>query len=155
MTSDCIQICGVIITVLGSTAAAISAFYSAKSSRTTLELYKKEKFEKLNDELNNILEIGIQYPYLESKPFTTKWNDFKDSNDERYLRYDMYCNLIFNYLHHVCVFFNYDKKSIEEFVDVKTWIRIHKLNWLHPIDENENIDGYDEHFRQFVNSYVK
>jgi len=155
MSSECIQIGSVIIAAIGSIAAAISAYYSANSSKITLELYKKEKKEKLIDELNKILEIGIQYPYLESKQFTLKWNENRKTNDEKYLRYDMYCNLLFNYLHHVCIHFNYDKDNIETFVDVKTWIRIHKQNWLYPTDENENIDGYSQEFRQFINSYLK
>ena len=155
MDSDCFQICGVIITAIGSIAAAISAYHSAISSKTTLELYKKEKKEKLIDELNNILEIGIEYPYLESRLFTSKWIELKDSNDERYLRYDMYCNLLFNYIHHICVYYNYNKNNIEDFVDLKNWLRTHKQNWLNPVEENENIDGYDEQFRQFINSYLK
>ena len=154
MNTENFQLAGVIVAAAGSVAAAVSAFYSAKSSKTTLELYKKEKLEKLGDDLNRILELGIQYPYFENKSFTQNWLASKSSNDERYLRYDIYCNLIFNYLQNVWTHFEYDKTKIEEFVDIKTWIRIHKQNWLNPVEENENIDGYDEKFRQFINSYI-
>lgn len=155
MTNETIQIITIALLSISAIAAAISAIYSAKSSKTTLELYKKEKEEQLIAELNRILEIGIEYPYLESNEFTSKWDNYKNSDDEQYLRYDMYCNLIFNYLHHVFEHFEKDKKKIEDFVDVKTWVRLHKFNWLSPVDENEILDGYDEEFRNFINSYIK
>jgi hypothetical protein len=154
MKTEIYQLLSVIVVAIGAIAAAISAYHSSKSSKITLELFKKEKLEKLNDDLNRILELGIQYPYLESKTFTQKWNDFKSTEDERYLRYDIYCNFIFNYLQNVWLHFEQDKTKVEDFVDIKTWIRIHKQNWLSPIDDNENIDGYSVEFRQFINSYL-
>lgn len=141
-------------TAIAAICAAISANYSKKSIETTIKLYKHEQKEKLIQEMNKIIEIGIQYPYLESKPFTSKWIENMNLNDERYLRYDMFCNLIFNYLNHVYNFFGKDKKLIEDFVDIKSWIRLHKYCWQNPIDENENIDAYDEDFRKFINSYI-
>ena len=155
MCAENLQTIAIIVAAISASAAAVSAIYSARSSNTTLVLYKKEKREKLIEELNKILEIGIQYPYLESKAFTSNWDNFRLSDDERYLRYDMYCNLLFNYLNHVFTHFEYDKKQVEGFVDIKSCIRIHKYNWLNPVDENENIDGYDEKFKIFINSYIK
>ena len=146
--------CVVVSTIAAMIAAingAISAKLSKKSLDTSLELFKKEKEEKLVDKLNKILEIAIQYPYMESRPFTSKWVQFKDSEDERYLRYDMYCNLIFNYIEDVYTFFDHDKKKIEDFIDdIKFWIRLHKYNWQNPVIESENIDAYKEDFRSFI-----
>jgi hypothetical protein len=146
------------VSALGTTIAAISAatsaYYSRKSLETTVKLYDQEQMEKLIQDLNKIIEIGIQYPYLESKPFTSKWVENMNLNDERYLRYDMFCNLIFNYLSHVYNYFGKDKKQIEDFVDIKSWIRLHKYCWQKPVDENENIDAYDDDFRRFINSYI-
>jgi len=153
--SEKFEVISLFVVAVGALAAATSAYFSAKSSKTTLELYKKDRKEKLHDELNTILKIGIEYPYLESKDFTYKWNELKCTGNENYLRYDMYCNLIFNYIHHICEYYCYNKEEIEGFVDVKTWLRIHRQCWLNPMDENENVDGYDEKFRQFVNSYLK
>ncbi len=149
-----IQLIGVLIAALGSISAAVSAYFSSKSSKITLQLYQNERKEKLNQELNRIIELGIQYPYVENKTFTSKWNEMKLANDEKYLRYDMYCNLLFNYLHHVFEYYKGDKSKIESYLDVKSWIRFHKENWYNPVDENENIDGYDEEFRKFINSYL-
>jgi len=140
----------IIISVLSSVATATSTFFLVYKHI----LYKKEKRKELTDELNKIIEIAITYPYVESNLFTAQWSEKKDSDDERYLRYDMYCNRLYNHLHNVCEFFKYDKQKIEGFVDIKSWIRLHKQNWLHPVDENENIDGYDKTFRDFINSYL-
>jgi hypothetical protein len=145
----------VAVASVGSLAAAVSAIFSAINTKTTLNLYKKEKKEKLIEEMNKLLGISIEYPYVESKPFTSKWIEHKNSNDEKYLRYDMYCNLLFNYLHHVCDFYKYDKKEIETFVDIKSWVRLHRQNWESPVEEDENVDGYDEQFRNFIYSYLK
>ena len=148
------EIITIIISSVSAIAAAISAFFSYKTLKAALSLFEKEKYEKLEDELNKIIEISIEYPYIESKTFTSQWMTYKDSEDERYLRYDMFCNRLYNFLHRVCEHFKYDKQLVEDFVDIKSWIRMHKLNWLNPIDENENIDGYDQKFRDFINSYL-
>ena len=79
----------------------------------------------------------------------------KDKNIEAYMRYDIYCNLLFNFLAELYEFYNGNRTNIENFCDIKTWVRMHKLNWLYPVDPNENIDGYSEDFRKFINSYIK
>jgi hypothetical protein len=141
-------------------AAAISAYLSYKSSKITLELFQKEKFIKLEDELSKVIEIAIAYPYVESKSFTYMWNNYKENGatdekeNEQYLRYDMYCNLLYNHLLHAFIFFEHDKQKIENFVDIKSWIRLHKQNWLNPVEDNENIDGYSKEFRDFISSYI-
>lgn len=155
MKKEDIELLTIIVAATGSLAAAVSAIFSAVSTRTTLRLYRKEKKEKLHDELNRILEIGIEYPYLEADFITTRWKEKRHSGDMKFLRYDMYCNLIFNYIHHVCEHFDYDRSCIEDFVDIKNWIPTHQQNWQYPDHENENIEGYDERFREFVNSYLK
>lgn len=147
-------IISIFLLAISAIAAALSAIFSYRSCKTTLELFKKEKYAQLQDELNKIIEIAIEYPYVESKNFTSHWNEKKDSEDERYLRYDMFCNRLYNHLHNVFVFFEQDKEKIEGFVDIKSWIRLHKQNWQNPTDENENIDGYDKEFRDFINSYI-
>lgn len=119
------------------------------------QLNKKQKKDSLSDKLNHLLELAIQYPELESKVFIEKWVEQKDKNDISYMRYDIYCNLLFNFLAELFDFYKGDKDDIESFCDVKTWIRMHRLNWQHPMDPNENIDGYSPNFRAFINSYLQ
>ena len=134
--------------------ATISAIAAAISAWLTYSIAKRSELNDLEKNLDDILKIGIEYPYLESKHFTIRWNEFKETDDERYLRYDMFCNLVFNYIHKVYQHFNGDKSKIENYVDIKNWIRLHEQNWRNPIDPHENIDGYDEQFRTFINSYI-
>ncbi len=115
----------------------------------------RDKLDDLTKRMDSLIKLAIEYPYLEDKKFISEWNEKKDSGDERYLRYDNYCNILFNYLHAVCEYYKYDKKKIEEYVDIKSWIRNHKDNWNNPVDPFENINGYDEKFRNFINSYLK
>lgn len=115
----------------------------------------RDKMDDLTKRLDTIINLCITYPYLEDYNFTSKWNDSKNSGDEKYLRYDNYCNILYNYLHSVCEHYNYDKDKIEKYIDIKSWIRKHKDNWENPMEPFENADGYDERFRDLINSYLK
>lgn len=138
------------------TSAAIATIISALTSAlVSLGLNKSNKKKHIDDQLDDILKIAIQYPYVESDVFTSTWNQNKNSNDEQYLRYDIYCTLLFNYLSRVTDFYRYDKQKIENYIAIKDWIRLHKEYWINPTNSYENIDGYDEKFRELINSYIK
>lgn len=143
------------IAIIATSAAAVGAVSAAISAYQANRTAKYLRRSSLDNDLNDILKIAIEYPYLESHAFTSAWVVNRVNPNDKYLRYDMFCNLLFNYL--VCLhdFYGGNKKKIENYVDVKTWIRLHKYNWLHPIDDNENIDGYDPKFRQFINGYIQ
>lgn len=142
------------MTLISTLAAAVSAIFSAVSSIMTYRQYRKSQLQKLSDKLAKILEISVQYPYVENPRFTSQWENMKDTEDDRYMRYDMYCNLLFNYLAEVYDYFDGNKTKIENFVDIKNWIRLHRSNWKHPFVHDENIDAYSRKFRQFIDSYI-
>lgn len=138
------------------TSAAIATLISALTSAiVSIRLNRFNKKKHIDDQLDDILKIAIQYPYVESETFTLTWNQNKNSNNEQYLRYDLYCTLLFNYLSRVADFYNYDKQAIEEYIALKDWVRLHKEYWLNPTSSYENIDGYDKRFRELINSYIK
>lgn len=141
--------------LISTIAAAVSAVFAAVSSIMTYRQYRKSQLQKLSEKLAKILEISVQYPYVENPGFTSQWENMKDSSDERYMRYDMYCNLLFNYWVDVYDYFGGNKKKIEEFVDIKNWIRLHRSNWQHPFVHDENIDAYSPKFRKFIDSYIR
>ena len=142
------------ISLISAIAAVASALVAAVSAFLAYRFKRNDGKAELERELNRILEVGVQYPHFEYEPFTSDWPSHRGMDDEKYLRYDIYCNMIFNFLHHVYEFYDGNKKKIEGYVDVKSWVRMHKKNWQNPVDENENVDGYDEPFRQFINSYL-
>ncbi|MBR8766286.1 hypothetical protein [Porphyromonas levii] len=144
----------VVTMIVTAITAILGIVFSSLSLRQNYELNKKKKLDSLQDGLNHLLGIAVEYPYLEHQPFIDKWMERKGTNEE-YLRYDIYCNLLFNFLAELYEFYEGDKTKIEKFCDIKTWVRMHKLNWEHPIDPNENIDGYSDDFRNFINSYIQ
>jgi len=137
------------------TAAAIATIISGLTSAIiTLYVNKNTKRKYLDDQLDALLKIALQYPYLESPSFINNWNENKHLGKEDYLRYDIYCNLLFNFLARVAEFYSYDKIKIENYVTAKNWIRLHKECWLNPIDAFENIDSYDKKFKELVAEYL-
>lgn len=138
------------------TSAALATLLSALTSAVITLLINRNKYRgNLNEQLDMILRIGIQYPYLENKECTCKWEENKELQNEKFQRYELYCTLLFNYLERVCKHFNYNEKKIERFLGVKQWVRIHKDYWENPAESFENVDGYEIKFRELINNYLK
>lgn len=138
------------------TAAAIATIISCITSASlTLWINRNNDKNKLSEQLDAILKIAIQYPYLENPKFTNSWNENKDSNNDDYLRYDNYHNLVFNFLSRLCIYYKFDKSKIEQHISIKDWIRTHRQCWENPSSPYENTDSYNEKFNQFINSYLK
>lgn len=137
------------------TTAAIATLISAGTSATiTLYINRSNKMKYLDDQLDTLLKTALQYPYLENPNFIKTWNENKNSDKDEYLRYDIYCTLLFNFFSRVSCHFKYDKNKIDDYVAAKDWIRLHKDYWLNPIDSFENIDSYDKKFKQLINEYL-
>lgn len=143
------------IALVSALASVVCAIISGISAYLSYYYKRSDDKADLGRELNRILEICVQYPHFEYPPFTNDWLNHRGADNEIYLRYDTYCNLIYNYLYHVYKYYGGKKEKIEQYIDVRNWIRLHKQNWQHPTDANENIDAYDEEFRQFINSYLQ
>ncbi len=138
------------------TAAAIATFISsATATFVAIRLNKSNAEKALNDQLDGIIKIAIQYPYLESQTFADTWTANKNSQDEKYLRYDNYCTLIFNFLSRLCEHYKFDTTKIEQHLNVKDWIRLHRQCWENPSTPFENADGYSKEFKNFINTYLQ
>lgn len=135
--------------------AILGVILSTISLWQNFQLNQKQKEGSFSERLNHLLELAFQYPEFEYSSFIDKWDEMKLKSDTMYMRYDIYCNLLFNFLADLYGFYHGNKTKIENFCDVKTWVRLHQLNWLHPIDPNENIDGYTQEFRDYINSYLR
>mgnify|MGYP003619301204 FL=1 len=102
------------------------------------------------------MKIAISYPYLETKKFCETWDKTKaeiGDDCDRYQRYSVFCNLVFNYLSRLAEYCEYDLECIQkQHINMKEWVRLHQKNWNDPLnDPNENIDSYDEKFVALVN----
>jgi len=137
------------------TSAAIATLISAiTSALVTVWINKNNKQKYIDEQLDSLLKISIQYPYLENPAFTSTWNNKKSSNEEEYLRYDIYCTLLFNYLSRIAKYKKYNKNKIEKYIAIKDWVRLHKDYWLYPTCPYENSDSYDDSFKELINYYI-
>lgn len=138
------------------TSAAIATLISAITSAVVALVIASFNTKKgLDDQLDAILKIAIQYPYLESKDFTNGWTSSYDRNDEKSLRYEVYCTMVFNYMSRLAKHYKYNESKIEEHVALKAWARIHSKYWVDPTEAYENVDTYDKPFVALIGSYLK
>lgn len=137
------------------TAAAIASVVSTfVATSVTLRINKSNKKKVLEDQLDSILKIAIQHPYLESTLFTETWTVNKNSTAKKYLRYEIYCNLVFNYMERLCDYYNYNERKISKHINLKDWIRVHKQCWENPSAPFENADGYPEKLKALLTKYL-
>lgn len=138
------------------TSAALATIISATTSAVvSLLIANTNKKKHLDDQLDGILNIAVQFPYLESRKFTETWRSDFDVNDEKYLRYEVYCTMVFNFLSRLCSYYKYNEAKIENHVVVKDWVRLHKKYWKDPTEAYENTDSYDKEFVELIEKYLR
>lgn len=138
------------------TSAAIATIVAAITSITvTLLLARLNAKKSLDDQLDGILKIAVQYPYLESKDFTNAWTSTYDRNDEKALRYEVYCTLVFNFMSRLAKHYNFKETKIEDHVAIKPWARIHAKYWRDPTEAYDNTDTYDSAFVDLIETYLR
>lgn len=138
------------------TSAAVATLISAAiSTAISLLIVKNNTIRHLDDQLDSLLKIAIQFPYLENSTFTESWEGKYDNNDEKMLRYEVYCTMVFNYLSRVCEHFKYNDEKVGKYIGMKDWVRLHRKYWIDPPDTYENIDTYDKQFVAMVSNYIK
>lgn len=142
------SVVALLVSIVSLTLSIAQFYYKVKEDE------RKQRADLLS-EMSDLLSHTIVYPYLEHPSITKTWNEHRGSDDEKYMRYDQFCNLLFNFLSRLYDYCGKNKEKVEGFVDVKTWVRLHRQNWENPTDENENVDGYSEEFRNFINSYLR
>lgn len=137
------------------TSAAIATIISATTSATvSLVLAKLNSKKHLDDQLDAILKIAVQFPYLECEEFADQWTSSYDRENEKFLRYEVYCTLIFNYLSRVGDFYKYDAHKIEKYLAAKSWVRLHAKYWNDPSTAYENVDSYEQPFVKLIEGYL-
>lgn len=141
------------LTILTAIVSASVAYYIATFNKRNSE--KKA----LDDQLDNLLKIAVQYPYLEMKNFTEEWVPEKihSSNKdeaEKYQRYDIYTTMVFNYMERYCEFHEYTPINLKA-VDIGNWIKNHQQIWSNPTNNLENINAYPEKFKCLLDNYIK
>jgi len=138
------------------TSAAIATIISATTaSLISVLLANKNAKRDLDGQLDSIIKIAIQYPHLESKEYTEAWSSKTEPKDDNFLRYDLYCTMVFNYLSRLCSFYKFNTTKIEDQLDIKSWVRHHAKYWRDPTTAYENVDTYHPKFVEMVAAYLK
>ncbi|MFK5975543.1 MAG: hypothetical protein QM493_03440 [Sulfurovum sp.] len=151
------------VSLIVSNAVLIWLYFKNKklSEQLYIDSKKKEKIKDLHDKLFQIQTISINHPYLEDKKFIDGWNKFKQDynnnstkltkvNTELYLRYEQYCEMIFNLIS------NADHiDSLDNEIEFKSWTRSHKEWWNSPLNDHSNRDTYGNELSDIIDKWVK
>lgn len=143
----------IILPIIAAILSAAVAYYIANFNNN------KAQKKSLDEQLDNILKLAFQYPYLEMENFTNDWTPDKlkskdEKEAEKYQRYDIYATLIFNYMQRYCEFHEYVPNYMKQ-VDIISWARMHKKIWENPTNPSENTDGYPKQFIDFIDNNLK
>lgn len=113
---------------------------------------------KLNQDLNQLLVMNMQYSFVEDTGFIDRWDKHKISSKDASsrdssLKYEAYCSYAFNLVQNTAEYFNYNKEKMSVFFDIHDLIYQHKGWWYRP--NLKNPESYPEKFREFVGLYIK
>lgn len=133
----------VISTIIASMIGMGTALYVNKKSDSRIQE------QSFNSQLDHLIDISIEYPYLEEDGFCSNWTN--NPIDEKYMRYDNYCCYVFNLLERIYVYFNGDKIKMGKVVYFEEYIHRHQ-KWF--MSEPENSGGYSAEFNNFVKTFL-
>ncbi len=131
----------VVASIIGAASGVFVGLYSLRDQRK----------QKLVAQVDRVVDLGIEYPYLENDEFCRNW-PADEINDEKYMRYDNYCCQVFNLLERIWQFSKGQPDSMRDFIYFEELIFRHKKWWF---SEIENREGYEKGFLFFVKSYLE
>lgn len=113
--------------------------------------YDATEKARLNDNMNKLLDVDLQYPFLEDSVYIAHWAANKNAHNDSALRYQTYCTYLFNTLEDVCEYYHYSKIRIDRYMDVSDLIEMHKAWW--DAYTRQNTASYGPEFVSFVSQY--
>lgn len=129
--------------ISGLIAGTIAALVSWVICRVTLRTQRRKA---LDDMIDKIVMVGIEYPYLEDDDFCSSWLK-TDRTTEMAMRYGNYCCLVFNMLERLWLFQKGNSNRIEQVFYASEVIRRHKGWWK---DDHNNLRGYPIEFHRYI-----
>ncbi len=116
--------------------------------------YKQVQESKIGDKLDILYSIQISYPYVEDSVFIARYCNQKLPNNDSSMRYTIYCEKVFNFIQELAEYNDYDKKPMDEYVNVFYFINTHKC-WLKNEEKDPLITkDYPKKFIDLANSYI-
>lgn len=119
--------------------------------------------EFLDKQLQEIQRLSFYDPFVENENYTNSWvlnkelYNRKELNNEdlnNFLKYDVYTEMIFNFLEMSFKFYKTEKKLLN-YVDFKSWLRIHAKCWQNPLQEHSNREVYGDKLCDMVDRWLK
>lgn len=105
---------------------------------------------RIDESLNKILDVNLQYPYLEDSMFIQRWNSGEVLKSDSSLRYQNYCLYIFNFSETVLEYYEYDTLKIAKNYDIEELVKPHCGWWKVP-----SYSEYPEKMKIILNSWCK
>lgn len=112
------------------------------------------ELDRLNDKSDKIIDIEMQYPYVIDSIYIKSWSKHQNAVDDSSMRYTSYCEYLFGYIENVMEYNNLDKKKVDDYMDVKWAIGLHKAYWNMPYQQDPNNYPSKGEF-DLINSYMK
>jgi hypothetical protein len=154
-------------TILDTVILAISLIVTSSLSFYIYLNNRKIVLEnKISDQLFQIQSFSMQYPFLENKNFINGWLEFKtqfnldvvdygNENTNRYLQYEQYCEMLFNLVEDIYTANHKKESSLNDSINLKSWVRIHKDWWNNPLEDHSNHDSYDKSLCIIIDDWLK
>jgi hypothetical protein len=138
------------------TSAAIATLISAVITVIVNFVLNRSKLrETLENRLHDILKIAVQYPLFEQQWWTDTWTGTYSNDDTMSQRYELYGTIVYNYLEQLTKYYHYKTTKIENALDMKSWVKIHRNYWRNPTVAGENDKVYEKDFVKIVNTYLE
>ncbi len=129
-------------------AAVVSIAVTAVSIRNSRVSVLIERVAELN-------RLAIEFPYFEDDRFCRNLPSSHAKYDEKYLRYENYCCLVFNLLEAIWLHYRGNERAMARVVYPRELILRHKGWWSAPCEKADNALGYATAFAAYVNRVVK
>ena len=105
---------------------------------------RSDRKQRLNAQIDRLVELGMQYALMENDAFCTAWNENDTSADA--MRYENYCCFVYNLLQGIWEFCRGNENNIQSMLDCQDLIWRHSTWWR----QKEHQTGYPDKFVDYV-----
>lgn len=107
--------------------------------------------------VKKIIELSMQYPYLERDSYCAGWTSGDGDNDEK-TRYENYCCLVFNTIEQAWELcwpwwfsVNWRHEAVKKIIQVEELVCRHYPWWS---KDPQNLEGYSQGFRRYMDHVI-
>lgn len=150
MANDCdfINTVGCVATCVDALASLILGICALW---VTYAISKSDERENLRNSIDKMIEISMDYPYVEQVKFCAAYPDCDDDRDPYSKdRYENFCIFVFNSLTRIYEYCGHNTFRMKQFIFFEEILCLHYAWWEH----DANNVGYSKLFREFVDTQI-